>query len=645
MKQVLLLAVLILAVVPVAAASDVAGLQPVAPKAGEQITITYDAAAAGAKLKDAAALNCEILTVPQGMAKFPFTSVPMEKEGGRWKAVFTPQEPGAVLLLFRFAAGDSIDDRSGASWSVMLRGDDGKPVPEAHYAMAAFLRGGIRSFGHPKDLAGAREQLQLERTEHPGRPGSVAVRWDLMMAIDPGAESKAQVVKEVDELLKAPELDETTMKLAIRASEMAGDSARAAEIRSKAISRAPKGMVARASSWSGCSREKDPAVKAVSMERFVEEFPAPDPVERDRYLKALVQAYLAVAQPAKAEECLKKIESVDGNFLNAIAWGELEKNRNVEQAVAWAKRGVELSRRPDPASRASYRTSSEWASSNKYMLAMVLDTYGYGLMKLGKSAEAEAAFAETYALSDGSDAESSTHYLEALTANGKFDEAIRIGLKCVRDAKDNEGLLAATRNAVARKSGSNGPYEAIDAGARRGFEEKYAAVLKERSEEMRRKVVASRVSKPSIDFTLKDLAGVPVTLSSLKGNVVVIDFWATWCGPCRSSFPYLQKVVDKYKANDRVVILAVDTWERQKDYAATVENAKKFITDNKYTFRVLIDEGMVEQYDVEGIPTKFIVDKKGKIAFVSIGFDGSSMEEELTTQIELLLGEDLGALQ
>ncbi len=59
--------------------------------------------------------------------------------------------------------------------------------------------------------------------------------------------------------------------------------------------------------------------------------------------------------------------------------------------------------------------------------------------------------------------------------------------------------------------------------------------------------------------------------------------------------------------------------------------------ENKYTFHVLIDEGMVEKYGVEGIPTKFVIDKEGEIQFKSIGFSGPTMVEELTQQIDLLL--------
>jgi peroxiredoxin len=85
----------------------------------------------------------------------------------------------------------------------------------------------------------------------------------------------------------------------------------------------------------------------------------------------------------------------------------------------------------------------------------------------------------------------------------------------------------------------------------------------------------------------------------------------------------------------------VDCWERQKDLEATIANAKKFVADNKYEWTVLIDgkNEVVEQYGVEGIPTKFILGKNGRVAFKEVGFNGPEMVEQMVQQIEILLSE------
>jgi thiol-disulfide isomerase/thioredoxin len=126
-------------------------------------------------------------------------------------------------------------------------------------------------------------------------------------------------------------------------------------------------------------------------------------------------------------------------------------------------------------------------------------------------------------------------------------------------------------------------------------------------------------------------------LASLKGKVVVLDFWATWCGPCKASFPAMQTALNKYKDDKDVVFLFVDTWEH-KEPAKMKEDAAQFIKDNKYTFDVVLDDKdkTIGDYKVDGIPTKFVLDKKGKVVYVNVGYGGNADElvEELSSKIE-----------
>ncbi|MGH7456867.1 MAG: TlpA family protein disulfide reductase, partial [bacterium] len=171
------------------------------------------------------------------------------------------------------------------------------------------------------------------------------------------------------------------------------------------------------------------------------------------------------------------------------------------------------------------------------------------------------------------------------------------------------------------------------------------ATAKERAAiKAKEKLLAERISNPAPDFSAKNLAGETVQLAQLKGKVVVLDFWATWCGPCKAAFPYVQKVYEKYKDNSDVVILAVNTWENESG-AEREKLVKKFLEDNKYTFPVVYDEtSVVEKYKVEGIPTQFFIDRKGVIQFKEGGFNGPEMEQGMAMKIDMLLnGEQLSA--
>lgn len=133
-------------------------------------------------------------------------------------------------------------------------------------------------------------------------------------------------------------------------------------------------------------------------------------------------------------------------------------------------------------------------------------------------------------------------------------------------------------------------------------------------------IVATFVGKPAPDFTLKDTTGKDVSLSSYKGHVVLLDFWATWCGPCQMTMPIFEQIHNEY-SNQGLVVVGVNTWDTEKALAPYLkENA------TKYTFQILVDPSTdpnqsvaTKLYDVKGIPTTIIIDKNGVVQDYLIG--------------------------
>ncbi len=116
-----------------------------------------------------------------------------------------------------------------------------------------------------------------------------------------------------------------------------------------------------------------------------------------------------------------------------------------------------------------------------------------------------------------------------------------------------------------------------------------------------------KVGDPAPDFLLAQLGGDPVQLSKLRGKTVFVNFWATWCDPCREEMPAMQRIYQKYK-NDNVVVLAVN--QREGD-----DGVKSYFKTNSLTMPVLLDKtgDVAGGFRVTGFPESYFIDKNGKI--------------------------------
>jgi len=130
---------------------------------------------------------------------------------------------------------------------------------------------------------------------------------------------------------------------------------------------------------------------------------------------------------------------------------------------------------------------------------------------------------------------------------------------------------------------------------------------------LKQKALPRDFALPAASSTVPQTLAKPVTLSGLKGKVVFLNFWATWCGPCRSEMPSIQALYDKYK--DRgLEILAVNGGEKASDVLA-------FMNENKLSFPAVLDSdnSVNRSWGVQAIPTSYLIDRDGMIILRIVG--------------------------
>ena len=135
------------------------------------------------------------------------------------------------------------------------------------------------------------------------------------------------------------------------------------------------------------------------------------------------------------------------------------------------------------------------------------------------------------------------------------------------------------------------------------------------------------------DFTVYDMEGNAVSLSDFRGKPVVLNFWASWCGPCRSEMPDFQKIYEEYKED--VVFLMVNLTDGSQE---TVETVTSFIEKSGYTFPVYVDTDLdaARAYSVNSVPRTYFINAEGK----SVAKAKTAINEEVILKgLNMILGE------
>ena len=354
------------------------------------------------------------------------------------------------------------------------------------------------------------------------------------------------------------------------------------------------------------------------------------------YKTQIPQAYLAKKDYVNFKKSIEELNITDktelASLYNNAAWEMQKTSENLalaEEISRFATMSAKDSWQ-NPEKKPDYYTQKQWTENKKYTYAMYADTYGMVMYRMGEYKKG-LPYAKDAAMvvNKGKDPDQNNTY--ALLAEKALPKKqyVKELEQFVKDGKSTSEIKDILKRAYVKDKKSEA-----------GFDDYITALQKEATIKMLEDLRKSMINEKAPVFALVDLNGTKIDLGELKGKVVIVDFWATWCGPCIASFPGMQKIVNKYKDDPNVKFVFIDTWERGDDKQ---KNAAEFIANNKYTFQVLMDndDKVVAEFKVEGIPTKFVIDKNGIIRFKSIGFNGSDdkLMAELTAMIEMASAE------
>ena len=597
---------------------------PEKPNAGDEITIFYNSDST--KLAQSDKIELVAYLYSKGLDNTVGVEMNKTENGWEGKVKTTPETRGIIV---KFKHDEDLDNNSKKGYVIYLYGSNDKILPGS----VAGLGGAILNWGSfyaelDRDFELALKYVKEDFQNNPEIKDDYLEKYlSLCQQVYPDdIDSLAQ--SELSRLEKKENLTEDDLTVLADWYGKINNKEKSDNYKKILSGKFPQSEFLQVERYKELRDEQDLNKKKELAEKFAMDFPRSEYVEN---------AYDLVANLYRDKKLYKELKDFLTTNINrpsvfrfySVAQRMFSENADLNTALEIAKMGVQRGEKEldnPPGKKPEFLTEKDWKEEREYYLGLTLYSYGNALYLSGKSKDALQNVERAADLTKNQEGDINELYTRLLYENVEYSEAKTVIEGFIKKGKNTAGMIEILKNIYKAEKGSEAGFEV------------YLSTLESASlQNLKDKLAKEIVSEPAPDFTLEDIKGSKVSLSGLKGKIVVVDFWATWCGPCINSFPGMQKAVEKYSKDENVKFFFINSWEREKDRKASVQ---KFLQKNNYPFHVLMDydDKVIGDYKVAGIPTKFVIDKEGKIRFISVGFAGNTdqLVDELSAMIELV---------
>jgi thiol-disulfide isomerase/thioredoxin len=361
-----------------------------------------------------------------------------------------------------------------------------------------------------------------------------------------------------------------------------------------------------------------------NLEEFLKDYP--ESRQRPQIYRALVEASLQLRDSSRATDYAERLVAIspEDMSMTLLAIQLLERNGDeaaLRRALNYSTRVLDYIDRSSAGEKSPKVSKEQWEAEQKRDKVNILVLRGRLAFKLHENIAAEKDFRASMALSPSTAAAEKLGEIAEL--NKDLPGAIREYARAFALADASSG--AASRHEIRQKLGNvwrlaHGSDQGLGDYLLHAYDE---VVASSESPKPRRNANA----KEPYDFTLRKAQdGSPYALADQKGKIVVVNFWATWCGPCREMEPYFERVAAQFQGVADIVFLAADCDEDETLVPPYLQEAKPRTT-------VVFADGLDMLLSVNSFPTVVILDRQGKIAYRAEGFNPDDVETELSNAI------------
>lgn len=608
---------------------------PAFPERGQDVTITYHPGTPGAKIP----VNAKAISLVFTYSTFyelPY-KLPLVQRGNDWSATFKLQRY-ATFATFYVQSGNLID----------------KPADNKHYSIAVYANGKRVENGYLHESYSLSTQMgkspqlhdmqrELLLTELKNYPDNYEAQLRLItnsIAGTKDAEEKKNLYHQAEKRIadyfaQAPSdmgrINKVTMGYLIL-----GENSRVDSVHRVVVAKYPASDAAMDLLTATVNKEKDTAKRILRLEHALKIAKNPRGDGAKSLHSDLFDYYAARKNVPKALYHARFFRDDNSPYrartLKEIA-ETLSKNHLVpDTALKYAAQALKIVETypvgviryfPEFGYIPGYVADSTRTKQVNIAKANLLTIMAVNHITKKDNATALAEAGEAMALADDRQTliNAAWVYERRLQPEKAFDAYWKILLK---EPGDSAALKASRRNYLTYK------------GSVEGYAEKLDELEHIQKQQMTRAVKKELINLPGPQLlAITDLTGKPLDKESMKGKIVIMDFWATWCVPCMEELPYLQKVYNKYKDDPKVMFMVINSGSKN-----TLSDAQNWAKQHSnYTFPLYYngDKDIGDKVGFTLIPTIAVLDRDGKMQFRTIGFEGAILERKLSAEIDLLL--------
>lgn len=506
---------------------------------------------------------------------------------------------------------------AAAAWNVLAQSDD------AEARMARMMFNAAVAAHNARKVLDAKTILAKLVESHPYHYRGHGMYWDVVGQTEDATARRAVVARSLKQFEQAPpeKRSEDFYTWATRGYEILEDKTRAEALRREAIAKFPRGYEAQNARLAAAKEEKDPAKSTALFQSFIDEFN--DNVSRTQ--NAALSKFRLVARHEDVFDgkallaASEQLDRLTRRF--SEMFGDPQRYTNTLLEIARALQEKDPSSSLDFVQKGLVFIQGNRPGSNEFgaqtgLLFQPLTLRAHCALKAWPEArklgeeltrEIDGGALPTPLLMKIGEERARRDYAIALEQTGAIEAA-----------REQLAWAAALDEKLKSELEAFSARHALKGEARSRFEASLKAKMAEanfrREARIKRELLGAEQRRPAGDFKLRDLSGKPVALPDFRGKVLVLDFWATWCGPCVGEMEEMKEAYEKYKNHPKVAFAAISI-DEDKSLVAP------YVNEKGYRFQILHSDGAVESlYQTPPLPRLYIIDAAGNIRFRHDGY-------------------------